>query len=306
MKKLVILFLALLSVKSLVAQNIPNAEFELWVAQSGYDDPQNWATGNILSNILLGSSPISVFKETTEKHGGAAAVKIITVKMNPGVATGYLPNDTIGIAFTGKFVAVSPYLQYGFADTIRHTALNFYSKYTPSGTDTGYAFVYLLKRNGAVRDTIANGIQKITSSGSWVLSTVTLNYLVPVTKPDTTVIVFSSSGYINPQVGSTLYVDDVSFINPVGISDNRAIADQILVYPNPASNLIYFSAKTEYVMEIEIELSDMMGRKLESFPVKNKNTGTINIENLSPGIYFYKILGKNNQLLKTDKLSIIR
>jgi surface protein len=71
---------------------------------------------------------------------------------------------------------------------------------------------------------------------------------------------------------------------PVGI-DSNLLHDQVVLYPNPSSAMVHVQTPDWLVIE-EIKLFNMTGHFIRSHKQKN----VINIENLSPGLYFIQII----------------
>ena len=253
-----------------IAQTIPNAGFETWTKPFfTYDDPTGWGTSNALT-IIASPTPASVFKATAgaDVHSGSAACNIKTV----AIAAGQNPlpgqlKDTLGLAFTGSLSFAAPYLNFGFPYTQRPDSLTFYAKYTPggNGVDTAAAIVWLQNRNGASVDTIGLGFLQMLSSAVYSLKQVEIIYnpsFVGV-NPDTAVIVLGSSGINQPQVNSSLFVDDMSFVfGPAGIEEPASNAATVSVYPNPANDVVTF--KTVSSEAAAITVYDVSGKKINS------------------------------------------
>jgi hypothetical protein len=81
---------------------------------------------------------------------------------------------------------------------------------------------------------------------------------------------------------------------------------EVLVYPNPAQN--------EFIVELIgdindqealLELYDIFGKKVKRVILTNEPLKTINISELSAGLYFYK-LGINNNIIRQDKIIVIK
>ena len=100
------------------------------------------------------------------------------------------------------------------------------------------------------------------------------------------VIVSNTSGCIDTSAAYEV-------TNYTGIEDIAAIARQIQVYPNPADQIIHINAP----VEISAIISTVDGRRIN----KVNNARTINISNLSEGIYFLKIMNNNGVVIKIAK-----
>jgi hypothetical protein len=76
--------------------------------------------------------------------------------------------------------------------------------------------------------------------------------------------------------------------------------DEVIVYPNPATNYVTISCKNAK----QVIISDLLGHKisdnkLDSKVLENK----IQLNNISPGVYFYKVFKLYNSVY-TGKLII--
>ncbi|MFY7908271.1 MAG: T9SS type A sorting domain-containing protein [Emticicia sp.] len=63
---------------------------------------------------------------------------------------------------------------------------------------------------------------------------------------------------------------------------------EINVYPNPTTNFLNIKSNTLDLKDAKIELFDLMGKKLQEMSLENENS--INLTNLSSGIYSLKII----------------
>jgi hypothetical protein len=80
----------------------------------------------------------------------------------------------------------------------------------------------------------------------------------------------------------------------------RTKEDEVIVYPNPATNYVTISCKNAK----QVIISDLLGHKisdnkLDSKVLENK----IQLNNISPGVYFYKVFKLYNSVY-TGKLII--
>ena len=93
--------------------------------------------------------------------------------------------------------------------------------------------------------------------------------------------------------------DDCHFLT--GTKDEIENEFNLNIYPNPASELINISAENLNADHLKIELYSYLGNKIN---IDQKNGGgffTINISQLNSGIYFIKILNKNNRMVAVHK-----
>jgi len=77
--------------------------------------------------------------------------------------------------------------------------------------------------------------------------------------------------------------------------------ENIEIYPNPAKNRIYITLQNSR-FPVVLELLNMEGQLLSASKLIS-NSSSVNIENLKPGIYIYR-LSKNGERIKTGKLIV--
>lgn len=105
--------------------------------------------------------------------------------------------------------------------------------------------------------------------------------------------------------GNNVYIDDINLADPSDISSSVAEENGInffRVYPNPASTITNVSLNTETVKDIEIEVLDMIGKKVMTIYQGETSIGTnnysVNTSNISKGVYFINIRSENNLISK--------
>lgn len=94
--------------------------------------------------------------------------------------------------------------------------------------------------------------------------------------------------------GCTDTSDAYNVTNYTGIDDINNIASQINVYPNPVRDVVFINAP----LKTDLVLTDISGKII----LQKREAKQISLEGLSPGIYFLRILDKNNHFLKAEKL----
>jgi hypothetical protein len=123
------------------------------------------------------------------------------------------------------------------------------------------------------------------------------------------------------QYDNTVFFDDLVLCTPIIMDSTRMlraldkpqdtsakvsnVSDYILVYPNPAQNIlkVFYSSATSASMIFD--LTDMMGQKIVSVPVANLGTVEIDVSNMADGLYLWK--GRNGTVpIQTGKVSIER
>lgn len=105
---------------------------------------------------------------------------------------------------------------------------------------------------------------------------------------------------------------DAEYINPIGsitgmTNDISVLDNKITLFPNPAKQSAFIQYELTKSANVQIELYDIVGNKVKTISEnvleeKDKHTHSINIDNLSSGIYFVKL--NINNSLTTMKLIV--
>jgi hypothetical protein len=307
MKKIVLTITAAVITTLSVNAQVDYA-FETWAdvpnAAAGVQDPQGWASFNILTNMIFGMQQ-TVYKETAAPYKGSSAAKIVT---KPIPSTVSIPGyDTVGLLAIGKIDLLSQKIQLGTPFGGRPATFSFATKYEPVSVDSASVSIRLTKYNTTtkVRDVIAAGywVTNVNST-TWTPQTLTLVYdnnFNNVT-PDTLIIAISSSGALYPKVNSTLYIDDISYAGWVSTNDLGAIKNNVTVYPTPARANVNFSST---VNAKNVEILDITGRSVGVFQMVN-NKVTVDTQKYESGMYIYNVLNDQSQVIGRGKFEVLK
>lgn len=292
MRRVLLTFFFVVIFICLNAQNsLPNQGFEEWTNYEYYEEPSGgvWTTAN--KAILLNPE---VFKattfKTTDAYAGTYAVRMVTDAANttpPLLLTGTLA--------TGVFdeLALPPNNLYtGTPFTARPESFKLYYKYFSIEHDSCdiWAISHRWNSETEQRDTI--GVAWITDStrvSEYTLLSIPFDYWSEEL-PDSISVVFASSAagdLFAGQIGSTLYVDQISFEMSNGIDISFLPEIQVLISPNPVSERITFEL-SEPLNTGELSVYDING-KLISKQKMNGLKATYNVADLQRGIYYYQI-----------------
>jgi hypothetical protein len=298
-KKLLFAFIGLsLSTSGIAQQGVPNGGFNSWTGIR----PNSWVTVN---DIVFMGNDTSAYKDVTSYVEGTASIRMKTVKLNTNPFAAYGIPDTVGLAFTGAINFAGPSLTTGFAYTGRPAELVFAHKYAPVGMDTAWATVILQKWNSSsmMHDTIATGLWWTTNTTStFTYQTIPLFYnpLMINSYPDTAIVLFSSSSYVAPQVGSTLWIDNVGWLGWTALGETSA-NEAAYAYPNPASDMVNFSAVAAGAAYIEIY--DVTGKKITETAVWDRKA-ELPARHYPAGVYLYSVLDDKRGIIGRGKFSI--
>lgn len=321
MKKIILSVSAIIAIafngSSQVASDLNFENWSVIFAPSGpMEDPNGWASFNLLNSAFTGSMPLTVFKETTGViPAGLIAAKIVT-EVVPGtilIPDPFQPGqnfDTVGLVATGKIIVGSPpSLKLGNilpAGVTRPATLSFSSKYTPVSGDSAFVLAYITRWNGASRDTIAEGQYATNATTtSFALNNITMVYDPAFSSAvgDTMIILASSSVFRHSgaKKGSTFYVDNFVWSGYNSINEIGNIGS-VSIFPNPAVNHVTF---TSTVNAVEVEVMDLAGRKVGVFSM-NGNTVTVETTSFSSGMYLFNVLNEKKQVINRGKFEIAK
>ena len=107
------------------------------------------------------------------------------------------------------------------------------------------------------------------------------------------IFIFIGRGDGEPGVGSTFYIDDL--MGPAlqtTASLNDFESDQIIIYPNPTNDIIYFK---NILVDKAIKIHDINGRLIRKI---NTTSNSISVSGLSKGFYFIEVDGQVKKFIK--------
>jgi len=310
MKKIILLFIAILTV-GVKAQTNPSQDFENWFTHPNYpaQEPVGWISTNVLTNSFASASNPTSITQSTVNCNGPSSMRLETKKFTLGLLTGFLP-DTCGFAFTGAVViSLQPRLVDGFGFTQRPTQISYCYHALPQVNDTCGVSVLLWKWTGSARNYIG-GAKNLYPTATNGMTNATLNiaYSSTVTPDSMCIYVgssykFATNGTVvrkGAKIGSILYVDNFSYPN-VGVNENLFSEISLLVYPNPASNMLYVA--TESALAKSIQISDLTGKVMERINFTDSKL-KIDVAKYNSGLYLYSVMDANKQSLKTGKFTV--
>jgi Secretion system C-terminal sorting domain len=333
MKKVYVLFCALLACTATNAQSITGGDMESWrttsaggISPASVQAPFNWFGGDSLViglgqtfGIALGILPSAwkpqVFQESTIKHGGNFSAKLITRKQDtlgkfPAILTNAKTKIPISLSPPGIGT-----ITYSGGDPVSSTTkpltVTAWVQYYPgkdslgaTGIDSGRLTVQALSHIGGIDSVIAIGIATIPPTSSWMQVTATLFYTDTVHVIDTIRVTFTSSRGIQNKDSSTLYVDDVEMTTGAypdhtgvrSVSGNSVVK----VYPNPAKGMIYFEGPVN--AEMTCQLFSMNGQVVTAKALTGKDA--LDVSSLPQGLYFYAIYDKSGNTVQSGKVAV--
>lgn len=291
MKQFFLLAVILVVSLSFKAQISTNLGLDSWQSVNGYEEPTNgWSTLNELKNLLpFGAGPVTVTK-TTDAHSGAYAAKLTTDKIS-GVNT--LIGGLLATGYFDNNASPGQNLKLGVPYNTSPKYFSGYYKYTSVSGDSADFFCALTKWNSSLnrRDTLGTAAyREYNTVSNYTQFNFKINYTDSVTAPDTIVMLFSSSGgaqNFQGQVGSTLYVDEITLTNTSGVEVLLNNEVQVEVFPNPTADYLNINV-LEDVKDLTYNIYNYEG-KLVTKNKLNKNT-KIDVSLFNDGKYFISIM----------------
>lgn len=275
MKNIFGFLVAILCESGIAFSQIPNPGFENWTN----GDPDGWATSNI-----QGAGIINI-TQSSDHHGGSYAVK--------GEIIDFFGTPMLCVLQSGPE-------GNGFPISESYQALNLYYKFHSEGGDR-FSVNIAFEKDGAP---IAQGAVSIpTSYSDYTYLSVPMDYQVMET-PDTALIQIIIIGPVtgtDVHVGSTMYVDDLSFSLSTGTGNGIEQMPFSACYPNPASQILTIRLQETLPAEAVICIYDIYGRMVKEV-VNGSGQELLDeivlpVQDMSAGLYFYSIKGKD---LKVD------
>jgi type IX secretion system substrate protein len=274
MKIIIITLLSLCLFLSInvLAQNIPNGDFETWVTnEHSVLVPNHWIVNDNTSDN------INVFKaEPGYDSDYAAELKLVSVEGIVGGAV--IRNSDIAI-------------------NNRYHFLTGYYKGTPIDTDTLHIWVSMWKNDVE----IGNG-SVVFSEGkdSFTEFSILIQYHEEGI-PDTASIniILGNALLANNHEGSTYTIDNLDFVDASDIYDQEITSFLGKAFPSPASNQIAIPFELKKSENVVLNVFDMNGHKVYTMNEKRFLQGrdeiNISLDNFSSGIYHYTMIlsGRN-------------
>lgn len=249
--KLFLCLCAVFQIMNMSAQDeIPNASFENWETvspgspYSSYTEPVDWGTLNMLMTGVT---------QSTDAKVGSYSVKLESKTINiPGFGT-FTTAELMSGDYLPALTSGQP--KFGFPYAHKPTALTFWYKYIPSGTDTAQVYVKFKLNDYTSNGKNTKNVLKITNAVSeWTQGRIEFDFsnFSNDEYPDSCVIDITSSlsgvseggnGFGAVQAGSVLFIDGLTF----------ETSNSNVTSSNYVKNGIYFkktSSSAPFTMEV--------------------------------------------------------
>ena len=308
LKKLIILFAVLTFMSLKTNAQIPNHGFEIW---ENYPDPEN--PNNVYPKPdkwvgLLPTSPLtysfSIEKNLDNYPPGTGQYSLL-IKSD-------ITNGVNGVAFSYDLLPPGISAQNippAFPINYRPISLFLYYKYSPVDGDS-MRVVCNLYKNGSIIGGFDYKSPQIVQS--WTQLEIPISYNTSDI-PDSATIILSTFCKIQHN-GSMLYVDNLSFDNPitstsegvqVHLPKNFALMQN---YPNPFNSITTIKFSVSKTSLVTIKLYNILGNEVAILLNEKKSPGDYEVEfnatDLPSGIYYYQM--RTNSFKDTKKLILIK
>jgi hypothetical protein len=111
------------------------------------------------------------------------------------------------------------------------------------------------------------------------------------------------SSVAGPTVNTVKNVTVQRDYNVVGIKETKKASIELSVYPNPSANVVTFS--TTSLEASKVLVYDITG-ELVSTEQMEMGKSKINLTNLASGVYIYRVVNKENRVLKSGKFDVTK
>lgn len=341
MKKILLSATVLLAVFTAArAQTIDNGGFENWQGPSGslqLENPDSWyGSDKTLDDLgvlltIVGVTPEKQLFKSTDAHSGTFAAELKTAFL--GDTVGNVPGLLLNARINFDLLAVIQDPDFSnFLDHVTYTGgtpllgkkvdnVKAWVKLSGDQQDQASVIISAFKKGLTANNTdtmilIGNGTKLITpnAANAYEEITVPMVYTSPSnTATDTLIVVFSSSAVITSTTpttdGNTVKVDDVTMTtsdgtSPTSIQEPVFREDIVVVYPNPAGNVVYFNLNAaEKASDYTLTVTDMTGRVV----LQEQLTQQINQRSLNGwarGTYFYSLVNTKNDKSEQGKFAV--
>lgn len=264
---------------------IPNSGFEDWTN----GNPDGWFANNV--------PPLyATITQTSTAHSGSSAV---------------LGTVVSGAGFVQTPILLSGIDGQGFPYTDHPGSFHGYYKMTSVGGDylAGYA-VFI--KNGQY---IGSAYLDLGNAGSYTEFATDITWGTP-DNPDSAQIGFIVVNDDTVHIGTTFYLDDLSFSDATDVKQNNNSPLKFELaqnYPNPfnPSTIINFSIPEQSFVTLKVY--NLLGQEVTTLINEEKSAGNykvefstskIGVENLASGVYIYRLTA--GDLVQTRKMMFLK
>ncbi len=265
---------------------IPNPGFETWTA----GNPDGWFSNNAQG----------VYTTVTQSgtfHSGSSAARLEVVPFSTIIAIPFLWSGSSPLG--------------GFPISQSYASLTGYYQLSPVGSDGLFIVVYMFS-NGSYNG--AGSIEITNATSTYTQFSVPIDYSTSEQADSASIWIFVGGDTTGEggNAGSFALIDDLEFTGTVGVNDHVTNTVQTFElsqnYPNPfnPSTTISFNlGKSSFVsLKVYNVLGNEVANLVEGYQSAGEHTINFNAENLSSGIYFYKLT--SGSLSEIKKMTFLK
>lgn len=258
-------------------QSIPNNGFENWetFSATGTMEPLPWITSNIQGAVSGIAANVS---RSTDAYKGNYSMRLETVAELGG----------------GPFIGAATL--YSELNGKPQQLRGYYKGSILGNDDAGIAI--FIKSNSVLVG--AGDIEFDGSQDDFTFFELDIEYFLPM-EPDTMSIIILNAVNAIGTVGTTIYLDDLSFDISSSTNPDLRPEPAVKIFPNPARNTITVDLPYE-VNDIFFIIYDSNGAKLKAVPMKG--TSRVDISMLPAGIYVFEIRNRLSELLESGRFFV--
>ena len=286
MQKFSSLLIVFLISTILMAQEIPNAGFESWEDEIGYQEPESWQSINSVT-AALGQVPVSA--DATAPYAGNYSLMLETKSIFGIGIPGFV---TLG-AFEIDILSMNYSLSGGVPYANRPGKFEGHFRYLPEGTDSCLIVAALFRNDGTQRDTIGGAYFSTKNTvEAWTEFSVDFEYFSEE-NPDSLNIYIISSASEQASVGTKLFIDELQLTGTAGI--NTLFNRHYAVWYKDGKNSITIKSNSFFKEGTNAKLYSIDGRLLFNTNIPQGMTEyTIPCPKVDAGIYIICIQDRKN------------
>lgn len=251
----------------------------------------------------------------------------------------YTPSEAIDVDCQANRGAFDPNDKQGFPQGVgtahhipKNTPIDYQIRFQNTGTDTAF-FIKILDTLSAAFDVKTLRVRGASHPFSYqILANNVLQFVFPnIMLPDSNVNERASHGYVRFTIAPLSDLPNETLVsnqagiyfdfNPPIITNRtwHTIGEQYLkisnvsfvrgldldVFPNPSHSTAVFYLKTADILQGQLYLYDAQGRLQLRQPF-GANLFDVNVSTLGAGLYYFRLVSDNGQLLATGKLAVQR
>lgn len=281
MKNLFTLFVLITLIPMQIIAQIPNSGFELWEDYADpdnpnhvYERPVSWA-GCLPNDFNIYSYSIEKSTDTYPISIGEYSIKIMT----------FICDGVDGIAITGADL-IWPMIPV-FPVTGFETKLCGYYKFFPENNDTAVVQIQFFS-NG----TLVSDARNIIPEGSATWTPFSFD-IISDNADSASIIITNFNGNgpdVNPPHGnSVLFIDNLSFDNPVTSITTPQLSNYPILFPNPTNGILNLKYSNAEKYNSIVNIYNIDGKLVKTKSFNKSLQKKINTNNLSNGIFLVEI-----------------